>query len=121
MTATSDTMSTGPEVTPNFKTYGPLKKPKRMKRAGKKMARDRDELEAVTPELLARSNGRCEAKFSDRCRTYGTMKHHVVQRSVGGSNDLDNLKWVCAPCHGAIHADEPAAHEAGLLKRSTDR
>ncbi len=30
--------------------------------------------------------------------------HHLVWRSAGGPDTLDNLIWTCAACHEAIHA-----------------
>ncbi|MXV62469.1 HNH endonuclease [Natronorubrum sp. JWXQ-INN-674] len=42
------------------------------------------------------------------CRRCGAddrtlQAHHIVPRSAGGPDDLENLITVCRPCHGVIH------------------
>jgi 5-methylcytosine-specific restriction endonuclease McrA len=93
----------------------PLKRKRGLRRFGKKARRDRDELAEVKPKLLARSGGYCEARVSKHCTTVGTDPHHIVRRSQGGKNGLDNLVWTCRACHDEIHAYPEAARAVGLL------
>lgn len=34
--------------------------------------------------------------------------HHIVPRSAGGPDDLENLLTICRPCHGVIHQSNGA-------------
>ena len=42
-----------------------------------------------------------------RCRhcdtTHNLTPHHIVFRSHGGTDDLDNLITLCLRCHDAVH------------------
>jgi len=87
-----------------------------LRRVGKKGAKDRAELRSVRADLLLRSRGRCEGRgFSELCTGYGTTAHHRLRRSQGGSNSLDNLAWLCHPCHTKVHACPTEAFRDGLL------
>ena len=37
------------------------------------------------------------------CDNVATERHHIVPRSLGGSDRDSNLAWVCTECHGKIH------------------
>lgn len=45
--------------------------------------------------------------MSDRCEVcldkVKTHVHHIVPRSLGGTDDPDNLAYLCFHCHAAIH------------------
>jgi len=67
----------------------------------------------VSKAVKARHGGRCRIC---RCRTtvagsganpnhFGSA-HHIVYRSAGGADDLQNLIWLCAECHQKEHAHE---------------
>ncbi len=67
----------------------------------------------VSKAVKARHGGRCRIC---RCRTtvagsganpnhFGSA-HHIVYRSAGGTDDLQNLIWLCAECHQKEHAHE---------------
>lgn len=71
----------------------------------------------VRREVEARANGRCEARIDDVCEGRGCHAHHLLRRSQGGANDPSNLAWLCAACHGYVHANPAWAYEAGLLRR----
>ncbi|MFP8954107.1 HNH endonuclease [Natrialbaceae archaeon A-arb3/5] len=47
--------------------------------------------------------------------------HHVIPRSAGGPDELDNLLTLCRPCHGVIHQHNRAFNdvrdEASLFPR----
>ena len=34
-----------------------------------------------------------------------TVQHHIVPRSVGGSDNEDNLAWLCNECHAKVHRE----------------
>jgi 5-methylcytosine-specific restriction endonuclease McrA len=69
---------------------------------------------AVVPLVLARSRGWCECEQT--CGTRGEQFHHVVRKSQGGTNTLDNLRHLSAACHAKVHANVAWAREVGLLK-----
>ncbi len=52
-------------------------------------------------ELRARVHERDQACV--RCGSRRLQVHHRVSLGDGGSNGLDNLQLLCAPCHTAIH------------------
>jgi len=37
------------------------------------------------------------------CGTVAVDIHHVVHKSQGGSDEVDNLIAVCRPCHESYH------------------
>lgn len=68
-------------------------------------------------ELLAqRSEGRCEARFSEQCEGRGVEAHHIVRRSQGGTDDPVDMVWLCTCCHTEIHANPKRAKAVGLLR-----
>lgn len=71
---------------------------RRLGRRGKaRLAR----LRAVAPAIEARSNGRCENPW---CRKpTKEPPHHIIHRSLGGSDDVENLVKLCRGCHDAVH------------------
>jgi hypothetical protein len=72
-------------------------------------------LDAITPELVQRALGQCEANIADVCQSQGAHRHHRKRRSQGGSNDLANIILVCHACHGAIHEHPKWSRDHGLL------
>lgn len=57
----------------------------------------------IREAVLARDKYRCT-----KCGTYGTNKnkltmHHVIYRSKGGKDTLDNLITLCESCHRELH------------------
>lgn len=110
------------DVTPRFKDRKdpPRKRRKRIPPVGKTGLRNRDDLAATKPVVMARARGWCEAQVAAGCAVRGNQQHHVTRRAQGGTNVAENLLWVCGPCHLEIHADQDTARALGLLKRSTD-
>ena len=53
------------------------------------------------------ADGRCQ---NPECRKLpdfrGLAKHHVKWRSLGGSDDKNNILWLCGKCHDAEHGIE---------------
>jgi hypothetical protein len=110
-----------PDVTPIPKPVKREKAPRRnLPRVGRKMTRDRDELEAVRPILLERSGGKCEAQVAKLCTSVGQHAHHIQRRAQSGSNDPENLLWVCHFCHDWLHYNPQAAAELGMIRRMGD-
>lgn len=64
-----------------------------------------------------RADGKCEARCAPNCQRRGTQAHHMLMRSQGGTDDPDNLLWVCAPCHDQIHMHPAESYERGWLRR----
>lgn len=86
-------------------------------RSPKRAAADRA-LDRVRFEVVARSEGACEANVEAVCTGRGEHAHHVRRRSQGGPDVADNLLWLCAACHRWTHDNPAAAAAMGLLKRS---
>lgn len=70
---------------------------------------------SVRRQVAARARGLCEARFSADCMTGGVHAHHKRRRSQGGPDTVENLLWVCTPCHLRIHTEIAEAVEHGLL------
>lgn len=83
----------------------------------KRRARRMREYWKIRRWVLDRSEGRCEAKFSNLCRGRASQAHHVLPRSQGGDDTPGNLLAVCVACHAAIHDFPLAARKGGLLRR----
>ena len=83
--------------------------------------RDRKRAEAavyrkVSADVRRRDGGRCR-----NCGAVGTETHHLIARSLGGGDEVDNLVTLCAECHRFVtghaliihgrHADGPLTFE----------
>jgi 5-methylcytosine-specific restriction endonuclease McrA len=97
----------------------PPRKPKRRKalaRRSEKAQDFADELNEITPDLLARAHGICEICRTGPCE----HRHHKLRRGQGGKNDLANLLFLCHGCHDRVHKYPSVSYAEGwLLKRST--
>lgn len=86
---------------------------------------------AVMEALLLRSGGQCEVSdetlippngmvgfsFMMRCQNKADDPHHVLPKSRGGKNTLDNLLHLCRYPHHAMCKDKPLeAKKLGILK-----
>lgn len=79
------------------------------------------ELEAVSPEVMARARYVCEAQLDRICTIWPEKTpHHRKRRSQGGPNTMDNLMAVCSTCHAYIHAHPLWSYDRGLLIRRND-
>lgn len=67
----------------------------------------------LRPQLIARSGGRCECGRD--CQSQGAHAHHVIRRSQGGPDTLDNLRWLSLSCHFWTHTHIAEARRLGLL------
>jgi 5-methylcytosine-specific restriction endonuclease McrA len=72
-----------------------------------------DELDEITPALLARAHGICEICRSLPCE----HRHHKLRRSQGGKNTLDNLLFLCHGCHFGVHEFPSFAYANDWLRR----
>ena len=72
-----------------------------------------------------RAGGRCEGRVrGTRCPNPGGHCDHIKPRSLGGTDELRNLQWLCEPCHSRKTAREAAQARAAiraLRKRPTER
>ncbi len=56
-------------------------------------------LEKLLNQVYERANGICE-----KCRKRaGVEFHHIIFRSQGGSDTMENLIFLCKKCHGKEH------------------
>lgn len=53
-------------------------------------------------EVYDRDGGICRGCKKAASWSWGHM-HHIKHRGRGGSDDLVNLAWSCADCHGKEH------------------
>ena len=102
-----------------MKRSGPLRRLTPLRRSTPLRSRSRALDRTLRSELARRSQGRCEARWAVSCSGHGEHAHHLLRRSQGGQDALDNLAHVCAHCHAAIHANPERAYERGLLRRRT--
>ena len=68
-------------------------------------------------ELMARADGRCEARL-EGCTDGATDLHHLQYRSRGASfvPGEGEAKALCRHCHNRVHSHTREARERGLLK-----
>lgn len=74
-------------------------KKRSIKRITVKTANYNDEFNEARKIVIERDKGLCV-----RCRFHGNHVHHILPRSLGGSNDLSNLVLLCMECHEWVHA-----------------
>lgn len=90
----------------------------RSNRGFKRRNRGRD-WKTMRAGLAERSEGLCERPGCGRWIPYGIENenvHHVLLRSKGGKDELENLLAVCRDCHSWIHNNPKAAKAEGVLK-----
>lgn len=87
-----------------------------MKQLGKKGAKDKKELAAITPSLKVKSKGKC-MKCGKLPDFRGLSRHHLAHRSRGGNNSPENVELWCGVCHGAEHN---TAKKTGPRNRTGD-
>ncbi len=80
---------------------------------GQRAKRRQDDLDEAYAEVDRRARGRCEAKVSGVCATWGTDRHHRGKRSVWPElvTHVQNIVLVCRPCHDWIDAHQQEASE----------
>ena len=58
---------------------------------------------------MQRDGGLCQPCVKAGLVTQGTEVDHVINLESGGTDDLDNLQTICAPCHQAKTVAEALA------------
>ncbi|WP_373863853.1 HNH endonuclease [Nocardia pseudobrasiliensis] len=61
--------------------------------------------------MLARDGFQCRLRFSG-CAGDAVEVDHIVNHARGGSDEIDNLQAVCAPCHRKKTGSESAQARA---------
>lgn len=84
----------------------------------KPKVKDRTVWDDTRQAVSFRARGFCEVG-ADSCSTLGHEAHHVRMRSQGGSDDPENLLWVCRACHSFIHLHPAISYDRGWLARAT--
>lgn len=74
---------------------------------------------SIYEQVLARDLG-CVARDTVRdIRCFGRIDpHHILPRSRGGKDTLDDLASLCRAHHEWVHAHPAQSYELGLLRRS---
>lgn len=58
--------------------------------------------------VYSRDNGVCQLHaLPNHFRWDEGEVDHILSRGRGGTDDLDNLRWVCRTCHAKKHNREP--------------
>ena len=65
---------------------------------------------AIRRKVFTKARHKCETPGCNHTRFLEI--HHVVPRSEGGGNDLENMKLLCSSCHGLIHRSHLMIKEA---------
>lgn len=91
---------------------------KRLKVQGAKAERERDDLDRFRDAVKLAAGGYCEGRrFSSMCTGVGVEAHHVWPEDRDrGLHDPRRGKWLCRPCHNAVHSWPLKARRAGLLR-----
>lgn len=110
----------------------------RLSKTGKRVQRERADLDNARAAVKARSRGICEAAFeriNERegsedahfvCGTWkthqGAHAHHVwIADRDRGVHDQDRMLWLCDASHAYAHAHPARARELRLLLKDGDR
>jgi 5-methylcytosine-specific restriction endonuclease McrA len=59
----------------------------------------------VKEQLRAAANYQCVLCSEPQTQWLKLEIHHLIPRSLGGSNDVDNLMPICPNCHSKIHSN----------------
>lgn len=70
---------------------------------------------ALLEEVLLRCHGDCEIG-SPVCTGSGHHVHHVLRRSQGGRDRLEDVRLSCQPCHDYLHTHVAEAFDKGWLR-----
>jgi hypothetical protein len=105
----------GEPLTPDIERFDKTRGISKRARTARREQREYVEARRV---VAHRAGGQCEAAFGLSCKGTGSEAHHKLRRSAGGSNDPENLLWVCGGpdgCHERIHQNPDVARARGLL------
>jgi 5-methylcytosine-specific restriction endonuclease McrA len=66
---------------------------------------------ALRANALLRDGYRCtRIRDGERCAAAAVTVHHVVPRTAGGPDALDNLRSLCRGCDALAHPEKGGAH-----------
>ena len=72
---------------------------------------------SIRAALVAMQNGRCLL-----CGKLAIEHdHHIVPRSLGGSDDISNIAGICQECHEKLHHDDALVAKLSTLKNGTNK
>ena len=64
-------------------------------------------LQLVTPKLTLGKREAIHRNFENKCIECGSQYcleiHHVIPKSKGGTDSINNLKLLCLHCHKKVH------------------
>jgi len=78
----------------------------------------RERMDELRPVVFARDNYRCQVSGPE-CNGHAEHAHHLVLRSRGGPDTLDNLLSVCHLCHGHVHANVAWSTTHGYIRSAS--
>lgn len=93
-----------------------MERRKPLRRMGRKGAERRERMDVARPVVFARDLWRCQARIIGVCIGEAHHAHHVLPRSRGGPDTLENLVSLCGPCHVWVHGHPDEATALGLLR-----
>lgn len=71
----------------------------------------------IYEEVLARDGGCVARNLMPEVQCWGRIDpHHVLRRSQGGADHVDNLVSLCRAHHSAVHEQVARAKSLGLLR-----
>ena len=62
--------------------------------------------------MAKRDNDPATGHQCANCGGQATHKHHIVPKSLGGTDNLSNLVSLCEICHGKVHSQNFTNHRA---------
>ena len=90
-----------------------------LKRSTKRIkTRDRKIPDSVRAEVFTRDMGCVAQRLVAEVRCSGTLDaHHVLMRSQGGQDTVENLKVLCRAHHEWVHRNPARSYDLDLLRR----
>jgi 5-methylcytosine-specific restriction enzyme A len=64
---------------------------------------------SIARKVLQRDGFICQLAFPGICKRRASQADHITAVAEGGTNELDNLRAVCPPCHRRRSAQQGAA------------
>lgn len=110
-----------------LRTRSTLKRTKSLERTGlgdqlRRSTRKRKSLgvpKEIREQVLSRDRGCRAERLVPEIRCFGPIDpHHVLRRSQGGPDTVENLISVCRAHHDWIHTHPARSYSFGLLRRS---
>ena len=76
--------------------------------------------EEIKEVVRERSDYTCEAMIPEAgCEWKATDMHHRQMRSQGGQHTVQNIVFLCRPCHHWTHLHPAISYTSGVLVKST--